>query len=26
VNNGEDARIAAMTKASGELLTLAKTW
>jgi FMN-dependent NADH-azoreductase len=26
VNNGEDARIAAMTKASGELLNLAPTW
>jgi hypothetical protein len=26
VNNGEDARIAAMTKASGELLNLAPNW
>ncbi|NBV55446.1 MAG: FMN-dependent NADH-azoreductase [Verrucomicrobia bacterium] len=26
VNNGEDARVEAMTKASGELITLAKTW
>jgi FMN-dependent NADH-azoreductase len=26
VNNGEDARVEAMTKAAGELITLAKTW
>ena len=26
VNNGEDARVEAMTKASGELITLTKTW